>query len=224
MILEVLKVLYISSKESDAEYLRNCLNKFEGAKFNIEWKESGESALTYLETNPKIDVIITEDALTGMGGIEFTRKLKEFKIDIPVVFLASSKEVTFAVEAIRIGAKDYFLKEDMSSRVLPQALLRIVETQRLKKEFTELEIKKRRLEAMQEIVVNISTKISEPLVEMNKIVNSLEQYDLPEKVLKYLNLIKENIERMQNKLEKLQNLKDDKTVKYIKDIKMIDLS
>jgi hypothetical protein len=77
---------------------------------------------------------------------------------------------------------------------------------------------------MQEIVVDISNKISEPLEDMNKIVGELEQNELPEKAVKYLKLIKDNVERMQLKLEKLRNLKEDKTVKYIRDIKMIDLS
>ena len=45
-----------------------------------------------------------------------------------------------------------------------------------------------------------------------------------EKGAKYLSLIKENLDRMETKMEKLKNLKEDKTVQYIKDIKMIDLS
>jgi hypothetical protein len=72
--------------------------------------------------------------------------------------------------------------------------------------------------------VNISQKISEPLEDMSKIVSSIEQKEIPEKAAKYLKLIKDNVVRMQAKLEKLRNLKEDKTVKYIRDIKMIDLS
>jgi hypothetical protein len=59
---------------------------------------------------------------------------------------------------------------------------------------------------------------------MKKIVCELEQNGLSEKAMMYLKLIKDNVERMQLKLEKLRNLKEDKTVKYIRDIKMIDLS
>jgi len=72
--------------------------------------------------------------------------------------------------------------------------------------------------------VNISQKISEPLEDMGKIVASIEQKEIPEKAAKYVKLIKDNVARMQVKLEKLRNLKEDKTVKYIRDIKMIDLS
>jgi nitrogen-specific signal transduction histidine kinase len=123
-----------------------------------------------------------------------------------------------------MGVKDCLLKEDITTHVFPQSLLRIVEKNRLIQELAELEIKQRRLEAMQEIVLGISSKISEPLEDMNNIITSLEQYTIPEKTAKYVKLIKDNVERMRLKLEKLRNLKEDKTVKYIRDIKMIDLS
>jgi len=72
--------------------------------------------------------------------------------------------------------------------------------------------------------VNISQKISDPLEDMGKIITTIEEKEIPEKAAKYLKLIKDNVERLQVKLEKLRNLKEDKTVKYIRDIKMIDLS
>jgi DNA-binding NtrC family response regulator len=167
---------------------------------------------------------VTEDVLEGMNGVEFMNKLKDLKYDIPIVFLTTIKDVSFAVEVMRMGVKDYLLKEDVVTHVFPQTLLRVVEKGHLKQEQDKLEIKRKRLETMQEIVVGISDKISEPLEDMNKIVSTLEQNALPEKAVKYLKLIKDNVERMQLKLEKLRNLKEDKTVKYIRDIKMIDLS
>lgn len=219
-----IRVLYVNELESDADLISSYLAKFEGARFEVVWQQSGEKALEYLAQQPLVDVIVTEDTLPGMSNVEFTRKLKELKYDIPNVFLTTSEDVNLAVEVMRMGVKDYLLKKDIASRVFPQSLLRIVEKGRLRQELMQLEIKKKRLEAMQEIVVNISQKISEPLEDMSKIVASIEQKEIPEKAAKYLKLIKDNVARMQVKLEKLQNLKEDKTVKYIREIKMIDLS
>jgi CheY-like chemotaxis protein len=220
----LIKVLYINDAESDAISLDNHLKKFEGAKFEIIWQQSVKNALELLGRQPAIDVIVAENDLPGMSGVEFTRKLKDLKYDIPIVFLTTSNDVNLAVEAMRVGAKDYLSKEDISSHIFPQSLLRVVEKGRLKQEMSELEIKQRRLEAMQEIVLGISSNISKPLDDMNNIVSSLEQCALPDKAAKYLKLIKDNVDRMQLKLEKLRNLKEDKTVNYIRDIKMIDLS
>ncbi|MCU0412299.1 MAG: hypothetical protein MUF82_07195, partial [Bacteroidetes bacterium] len=85
-------------------------------------------------------------------------------------------------------------------------------------------VKKRRLEAMQEIVVDISKQITEPLAEMKRVVDSLIAHPNAEKYGKFLSIIRDNVNRMDSKLDKLKNLKDDKTVQYIKDIRMIDLS
>jgi DNA-binding NarL/FixJ family response regulator len=224
MNIKPIRILYVNELEGDANLIRSYLAKFEGARFEIVWQQSGEKALEYLAQQPSVDVIVTEDTLSGISNVEFTRKLKELNYDIPVVFLTTSEDVNLAVEVMRMGVKDYLLKKDISSHVFPQSLLRIVEKRRLRQELMELEIKKKRLEAMQEIVVNISQKISEPLEDMSNIVASIEQKEIPEKAAKYLKLIKDNVARMQVKLEKLRNLKEDKTVKYIRDIKMIDLS
>ncbi len=224
MINETIRVLYVNETERDVQAISERLLKFEGAQFEIIWQQSAEKAITFLEHKNDIDVIVTEDVLQGMNGIEFTNKLKDLKYDIPIVFLTTIKDVSFAVEVMRMGVKDYLLKEDVATHVFPQTLLKVVEKKHLKEEQDRLEIKRKRLETMQEVVVGISNKISEPLEDMNKIVSALEQNTLSEKGVKYLKLIKENVERMQMKLEKLRNLKEDKTVKYIRDIKMIDLS
>jgi FixJ family two-component response regulator len=219
-----IRVLYVGEPERDAKFISGYLTKFEGARFEVEWRQSGEKALEYLAQKPLVDVLVLEDTLPGLSSVEFTRTLKDLKYDIPIVVLTTSEDVNLAVEVMRMGVKDYLLKKDIASRVFPQSLLRIVEKGRLRQEQTELEIKKKRLEALQEIVVNISHKISEPLEDMGKIIASIEQKEVPEKAAKYLKLIKDNVERLRVKLEKLRNLKEDKTVKYIRDIKMIDLS
>lgn len=221
---EPIHVLYVSGSENDAKLISEYLSKFEGAQFEVRWEKGAEKAFEYLEKGSSVDIIIAEDVLSDISSVKFARRVRDAKSEIPLVFLTTSKDISFAVEVMRLGVKDCILKEDVTSRVLPQSLLRIVEKQRLKYGLSELEIKKKRLEAMQEIVVEISARIKEPLDEMRKVVDSLEQGSYPEKATMYLKLIKENVDRMQQKLEKLWNLKEDKTVKYIRDIKMIDLS
>ena len=221
---ETIQVLYVNKTEQDVSSIRDCLLRFEGAQFEIIWQQNAEDALAFLLEQNTVDVIVTEDILQGMSGVEFTLKLKDLKYDIPIVFLTTSKDVNLAVEVMRLGVKDYLLKDDVVTHVFPQTLLRVVEAEHLNQEQKKLEIKQKRLESMQEVVVGISNKISEPLENMQKIVAELEQNPLPEKAEKYVKLMKDNIERLQVKLEKLRNLKEDKTVKYIRDIKMIDLS
>jgi DNA-binding NtrC family response regulator len=220
----LIRILFVSADEGDAVRAEEYLSKFEGARFELTWKKAAENALACLESATEVDVVVSEDVLPDISGVELARRYREKQSGIPVVFLTSSKDVNYAVEVMRLGVKDCLLKEDVTSRILPQSILRAVEKQRLKQEFSKLEIKKERLEAMQEIVLEISGRINEPLDEMKKIVDSLGRAGYPQKAAMYIKLIKDNVERMHQKLEKLRDLKEDKTVKYIRDVKMIDLS
>jgi DNA-binding NtrC family response regulator len=220
----LIRILFVSADEGDAARAEEYLSKFEGARFELAWQKAAENALAHLENAAEVDVIVSEDVLPDVSGVELARRYRDKQSGVPVVFLTSSKDVNYAVEVMRLGVKDCLLKEDVTSRVLPQSILRVVEKQRLKQEFSKLEIKKKRLDAMQEIVLEISGRINEPLDEMKKIVDSLGWADYPQKAAMYIKLIKDNVERMHQKLEKLRDLKEDKTVKYIRDVKMIDLS
>jgi two-component system response regulator YesN len=220
----VIRLLFVSNDESDAMHAEEFLSKFEGARFELAWENAAEKALAHIEKGIAVDVIVSEDALPDISGVELARRYRDRQSDIPVIFLTASKDVNYAVEVMRLGVKDCLLKEDVASRILPQSILRVVEKQRLKREFSKLEIKKKRLEAMQEIVVEVSGRVKEPLDEMKRIVDSLGQGSHSEKAAMYIKLIRDNVERMHQKLEKLRDLKEDKTVKYIRDVKMIDLS
>jgi nitrogen-specific signal transduction histidine kinase len=128
------------------------------------------------------------------------------------------------VEVMKLGVRDYLVKEEISTPILPKTILTVVEKRKFQKEVAELEIRQKRLEAMQEMIVGITGEISGPLELMKEIADELIKKGNSEKSAKYLFIIRENVERIESKMEKLLNLKEDKTVQYIKDIKMIDLS
>jgi hypothetical protein len=88
----------------------------------------------------------------------------------------------------------------------------------------ELDIRKKRLEAIHELVVSITAEIGAPLEKMQEMVSSMATDSGDEKVRRYLEIIKENVDRISGKMYKLNNLKEDKTIQYIRDIRMIDLS
>ena len=221
---ETIKVLLVDDSPEAAKLVEGYLNRLGSVRFQVTTKSDGEAAIQEASTNKSIDIILMDYFLPGMNGLEGTKKLKEMNNMVPVVFLTVNKDMSLAVEAMRAGVSDYLIKEDITSPVFPKAILSAVEKQKLNREVAELEIRKRRLEAMQEFVVGITKEITSPLEEMKKVINQILNGKPSEKAAKYLSLIKENLDRLDSKMEKLKNLKDDRTVQYIKDIKMIDLS
>lgn len=68
-------------------------------------------ALTALKKNQdNYDVIITDMILPELSGIEFTQRLHEEEIDIPVILVTGHNEVDLAVKTVEVGAYDFILK------------------------------------------------------------------------------------------------------------------
>jgi phosphoserine phosphatase RsbU/P len=217
-------VLLVEDNFDFAKLVKIYLGRFEEAEMEIIWKENGPDGIEEAVHNPSIDVILMDYFLPGMNGLEITRELKSKNVDVPVVFLTVNKDMNLAVEVMKLGVQDYLVKEEISTPILPKTIMTVVEKRKFQKEIAELEIRQKRLEAMQEMIVGITGEISAPLENMKEITDELIKNGHSEKSSKYLWIIRENVERIESKMEKLVNLKEDKTVQYIKDIKMIDLS
>jgi CheY-like chemotaxis protein len=224
MTFRPIRVLLVEDDVETRKSVVECLARFESAKFEVHACENVRQALAELEHEPQFDLVLSDNKVEGINGLDVARAIKERKMDVPIVFLAANNDVGLAIEVMKHGVDDYLLKEEISTNLFPQTLFGLVERRRLKREVSELEVKKRRLEAMQQIVVGISGRLTEPLAGMKSIVSELLQRQPSEKASKYLEIMRNNIARMELKLEKLQNLQEDKTVQYIKDIRMIDLS
>lgn len=217
-------VLLIEDNVDFAKLVKLYLDRFEESKIEVVWKNNGPEAIEEAIRNKDVDVILMDYFLPGMNGLEITRALQQKNLGTPVVFLTVNKDMNLAVEVMKLGVQDYLVKEEISTPILPKTIMSVVEQSKFQKEMAVLEIRQKRLEAMQEMIVGITNELSAPLQAMKSIVAKLLEREFSEKGLKYLTIIRDNVNRIESKMEKLSNLKEDKTVQYIKDIKMIDLS
>jgi two-component system, LuxR family, response regulator FixJ len=78
---------------------------------NLEVK-SFESAKAFLSELPHAmpGCVITDVRMPDMSGIELLRRLKELKIGVPVVVITGHGDIALAVEAMKMGAADFFEK------------------------------------------------------------------------------------------------------------------
>ncbi len=220
----VIRVLLVEDNATFAKLVQLYLSKSGEGEFDVIWKTEGSEALDEIQKNDDIDVILMDYFLPGMNGLEITRTLNEKNIEVPIIFLTVSKDVDLAVEVMKSGVEEYIVKEEITTPILPKTLIAVAEKRRLEKEVAELEIRKKRLEAIQEMVVAIVAEIGGPLAVMKELADKMMKDTKDEKLTKYLGIINENVERIAGKTEKLKNLREDKTIQYIKDIRMIDLS
>ena len=93
---------------------------------------SYESAKTFLAALPgiKSGCVITDVRMPEMTGIDLLRHLREIKNSLPVIVITGHGDVPLAVEAMKIGAADFFEKpfdDDLLLASVRSALNRLKE-------------------------------------------------------------------------------------------------
>lgn len=71
--------------------------------------DSGEKALDIINEHC-IDVVITDIKMPNMSGIELLKRIKEIDSSINVVMITAFATLDTAIDALRMGAKDYITK------------------------------------------------------------------------------------------------------------------
>ncbi len=99
-------ILIVDDEFSMREFLTILLEK-EG--FKVIASENGENALKELRSH-KIDLLISDIRMPGMGGLKLLEKVKEVDSSIPVVMITAYASPEDAVNAMKNGAYDYITK------------------------------------------------------------------------------------------------------------------
>ena len=94
----------------DEQNIRTALaTMLEKRGYRARTAANGEDALAILEESPA-DLVVTDLRMSGMGGMEFLRRVKGKYPEIELVVMTAYGSVETAVEAMRLGAYDYVTK------------------------------------------------------------------------------------------------------------------
>jgi DNA-binding NtrC family response regulator len=74
--------------------------------------ESGTAFLNSLEKKP--DIILLDYNMDSMNGLETLKKIKRFNPNALVVFISGQENIDVAVNALKYGAFDYLLKDQIN--------------------------------------------------------------------------------------------------------------
>ena len=88
------------------------------------------SASAFMEAIPgaKLSCVITDVRMPGMSGIDLLKRLREMKIEVPVIVITGHGDVPLAVEAMKVGAID-FLEKPFDDEVLLASVKAAIESQ-----------------------------------------------------------------------------------------------
>ncbi len=103
--------------------------------YKCEVFNNSEDMLKKLSLRP--DLILLDIMLPGLNGVETLKKIKQFDENLPVIMLSAQGSVEVAVEALRLGAYDYFPKPIDTQRLEP-AIKNAIKNYDLTKEIQNL--------------------------------------------------------------------------------------
>jgi two-component system cell cycle sensor histidine kinase/response regulator CckA len=102
--------------------LRHLIQKrLQREHFNVEVVDSGQEALTRLKARQDV-ILLLDYKLPDMTGKELIELLTNKKRTIPFVVMTGHGDERIAVEMMKLGARDYLVKDHSLLEVLPQIM------------------------------------------------------------------------------------------------------
>lgn len=199
-----IKVLHV---ENDQGLLRLIQKNLERQGYQVDSTTDGGEAIL-MQKNTSYDVILLDQNMPSMKGITIIKEISPKVNMVPVVMLTGSGDEAIAVEAMKLGACDYIIKDPQGNffELLPSVLDRAIRETNLLKEKQEL-IKelKRSNEDLQNFAYIASHDLQEPLRKVVSFSDRLQALapDMEDKRREYLERIIKSANRMQSLVESL---------------------
>lgn len=136
------KILIIDDNPEDQIVYQRYLKKA-FSDIHILIKSTGNDALSFL-LKSEIDCILLDYRLPDMSGIDFLERLIAKLSPLPpIIMLTGQGSEKIAVDALKLGISDYFVKNELDSEILSKAIINAIEKSELNKKIQaqESEIK-----------------------------------------------------------------------------------
>src|SRR5439155_17598036 len=95
------KILLIDDDVDFAEFLQGELSK---QGHEVHWLGLAEEGLRLLTSGKKFDVVLLDNKMPRMSGLEFLAALKQSEVSLPVILLTGAHTDRTVIQAMNLGA------------------------------------------------------------------------------------------------------------------------
>ncbi|MBI4536288.1 MAG: response regulator [Ignavibacteriae bacterium] len=209
-----ISLLFVDDDTSYMAVAQHVLSKYQGKKFNVIWKQDGQSAIAELEKNPAIDMLLIDYYLPEANGLDVTRAIREKHIDVPIIFLTANRDFRLAIEVMKYGVEDYVVKDEAVDSVLPRTIVNILERVYLKKRIARQQkselIARKRTDAIKELVVTVCHEFNNPLAAIKISSDILMRQQLSREEKKLVEDLDTSIAQVEKEITKLRDINFEK--------------
>src|ERR671920_1944227 len=129
--MAVAKILWV---DDEIESLQSQKIFLENKGYDVQTLTNGFDAIDYVRDNP-VDVVLLDESMPGITGLETLAKIKEVNSQIPIVLITKNETENLMNDAIGSQISDYLIKPVNPNQVL-LSLKKIIDNRRLVAEKT----------------------------------------------------------------------------------------
>ena len=123
---DAISVLWV---DDEVHLLKPHIMFLEGKGYRVQTATGGAEALDWLEENNP-DVVLLDENMPGLNGLETLRRMKDIRAGVPVVMITRSEEEHIMEDAIGAQIADYLIKPVNPNQIL-LSLKKIIDGRRL---------------------------------------------------------------------------------------------
>lgn len=210
--MATLKVLVVDDEPGICSGIYRILEKFkadfpfmdEPIEYEILEADSGEKSIDIIKLD-KPDIILLDNKLPGMQGIEVLEWIKKNKIDTLVVMITSYASLELAVNATRNGAHD-FIPKPFTPQELRSSIANISKYLFLKKMTRKM--KKEGKQVRFQFLSVLSHELKSPLNAIEAYLQIMQEKQFGGKIDEYEEMIERSIERIKGMRSLIMDMLD----------------
>src|SRR5208337_5628539 len=130
------RVLLIEDDEDDYILVRKLLSGITAVSYELQWAPTYGAALEIMANDPH-DVYLLDYQLGDHTGLDLLHEMNGKGSTVPVIFLTGHADYGVDVEAMRAGASDYLVKEQITADLLCRSIRYALERKRLERQLSQ---------------------------------------------------------------------------------------
>src|ERR1700710_741157 len=112
--MSLAKILWI---DDEMESLKSQIMFLENKGYEVKSLSNGFDAIDYVKVN-EVDVVLLDESMPGISGLETLQKIKAINTQIPIVLITKNETENLMDEAIGRQITDYLIKPVKPNQVL----------------------------------------------------------------------------------------------------------
>jgi CheY-like chemotaxis protein len=118
------RILIVDDEHVIAEMIRLLFQKL---GYTIKTAPGGDEALEIFNSAPdEFDLVITDQVMPGMSGLDLTREIKKIRPEMPVILCTGYSEIADPIKAKDLGVSE-FLSKPVMTEDLAEAIRRVLD-------------------------------------------------------------------------------------------------